>query len=48
MTDATVDFFARSATLGLQDRFSAVPQNLDDVVRFFNERLQDGKGKQGA
>lgn len=48
MTDATVNFFARSATLGLQDRFSTVPQNLDDVVQFFNERLQAGKGKQGA
>lgn len=45
MTDATVDFFARSGTLGLQDRFTTVPQNLDDVVRFFNERLQGGKGK---
>jgi 3-hydroxyisobutyrate dehydrogenase-like beta-hydroxyacid dehydrogenase len=46
MTDATVDFFARSATLGLQDKFTAVPQSLDDVVRFFNERLQCEKGKQ--
>jgi 3-hydroxyisobutyrate dehydrogenase-like beta-hydroxyacid dehydrogenase len=43
MTDATVNFFARSGTLGLQEKFSSVPQNLDDVVRFFNERLQSGK-----
>jgi 3-hydroxyisobutyrate dehydrogenase-like beta-hydroxyacid dehydrogenase len=43
MTDATVSFFARSGTLGLQQKFSAVPQNLDEVVGFFNERLKSGK-----
>lgn len=43
MTDATVDFFARSGTLGLQDKFTAAPPNMDEVVRFFNERLQSGK-----
>ncbi|MGQ0749200.1 MAG: DUF1932 domain-containing protein [Betaproteobacteria bacterium] len=48
MTGATVDFFARSATLGLQDRFTAVPQKLDEVVQFFNERLRGGKDKQGS
>ena len=45
MTQATVNFFARSGALGLQDRFSTVPQNLDDVVRFFNERLHSGKAE---
>ena len=39
MTDATVAFFRRSGTLGLQGKFSSTPTDMDEVVRFFNERL---------
>lgn len=39
MTAATEAFFQRSASLGLQERFGAAPATMDEVVRFFNERL---------
>jgi 3-hydroxyisobutyrate dehydrogenase-like beta-hydroxyacid dehydrogenase len=39
MTAATEAFFARSGTLGLQEKFSATPSAMDEVVRFFNEKL---------
>ena len=40
MTDATVAFFARSGTLGLQEKFTQTPAEMDEVVKFFNERLR--------
>ena len=40
MTDATVAFFARSGTLGLQEKFTQTPTEMDEVVKFFNERLR--------
>jgi 3-hydroxyisobutyrate dehydrogenase-like beta-hydroxyacid dehydrogenase len=39
MTAATESFFARSGTLGLQERFTSTPASMDDVVGFFSERL---------
>jgi 3-hydroxyisobutyrate dehydrogenase-like beta-hydroxyacid dehydrogenase len=39
MTAATEAFFRRSGSLGLQDRFDSTPSSMDEVVRFFNERL---------
>jgi len=39
MTGATEAFFRRSGAIGLQERFEAAPAAMDDVVRFFNERL---------
>jgi 3-hydroxyisobutyrate dehydrogenase-like beta-hydroxyacid dehydrogenase len=39
MTAATEAFFRRSGSLGLQGRFSRPPASMDDVVRFFSERL---------
>ncbi len=40
MTDATVAFFRRSGAMGLQGRFTSTPAAMDEVVQFFNERLQ--------
>jgi 3-hydroxyisobutyrate dehydrogenase-like beta-hydroxyacid dehydrogenase len=40
MTAATVRFFERSGSLGLQDTFRTIPSEMDDVVRFFSGRLQ--------
>lgn len=39
MTAATEAFFGRSGSLGLQEKFSSTPTSMDEVVRFFNERL---------
>lgn len=39
MTAATQAFFERSCALGLQQKFSATPAEMDEVVRYFNERL---------
>ncbi len=39
ITAATEAFFQRSGSLGLQERFSTTPATVDEVVRFFNERL---------
>lgn len=39
MTAATESFFARSGSLGLQEKFSVTPAAMDEVVRFFSERL---------
>lgn len=39
MTAATVAFFARSGSLGLKQAFDTTPATMDEVVRFFNERL---------
>jgi 3-hydroxyisobutyrate dehydrogenase-like beta-hydroxyacid dehydrogenase len=39
MTAATQAFFERSGTLGLERKFHDGPAAMDDVVRFFNERL---------
>jgi 3-hydroxyisobutyrate dehydrogenase-like beta-hydroxyacid dehydrogenase len=48
VTAATVAFFERSVTLGLEERFSATPATMDEVVRFFDERLPHStrQGKQ--
>lgn len=40
MTAATEAFFERSGSLGLSERFTATPKELDDVVRFFDARLR--------
>jgi 3-hydroxyisobutyrate dehydrogenase-like beta-hydroxyacid dehydrogenase len=40
MTAATEAFFARSAGLGLQEKFAKTPAAMDDVVRHFEERLR--------
>ena len=40
MTAATQAFFERSGALGLAQQFPETPAAMDDVVRFFNERLQ--------
>jgi 3-hydroxyisobutyrate dehydrogenase-like beta-hydroxyacid dehydrogenase len=39
ITAATVAFFERSGSLGLQERFATTPAAMDEVVRYFNERL---------
>ena len=39
ITAATKAFFQRSGTLGLRERFQATPAAIDELVRFFNERL---------
>lgn len=39
VTAATEAFFQRSGSLGLQERFTATPATMDEVVQFFNERL---------
>jgi 3-hydroxyisobutyrate dehydrogenase len=39
MTAATETFFERSGALGLRRKFPETPAAMDDVVRFFNERL---------
>jgi 3-hydroxyisobutyrate dehydrogenase len=39
MTAATEAFFARSGALGLRQRFPDTPAAVDEVVRYFNERL---------
>ena len=39
MTSATVRFFERSRALGLSDRFTTTPSDMDEVIRHFNERL---------
>jgi len=39
MTAATEAFFRRSGSLELHETFSAAPATMDEVVRFFNERL---------
>lgn len=44
VTAATEAFFERSGSLGLQQRFSTTPPAMEEVVRFFNERLKSGKG----
>lgn len=45
LTAATEAFFQRSGSLGLQERFAATPPTMDEVVRFFNERLKPGKAE---
>lgn len=40
MSAATVAFFERSGTLGLEQAFPRTPAALDEVVRHFNERLR--------
>jgi 3-hydroxyisobutyrate dehydrogenase-like beta-hydroxyacid dehydrogenase len=47
MTAATEAFFKRSGSLGLQEKFTAAPAGMDEVVRFFNERLEKGKAEKG-
>jgi hypothetical protein len=44
MTAATEAFFQRSGTLGLQPNV-ATPQSMDEVVRFFNDRLHIRKAE---
>lgn len=39
MTAATQAFFERSGALGLRQEFPETPAAMDDVVRYFNERL---------
>ena len=39
MTAATEAFFERSTRMQLHERFAATPADMDEVVRFFNERL---------
>ena len=39
VTAATEAFFQRSGSLGLDERFTATPATIDEVVHFFNERL---------
>jgi 3-hydroxyisobutyrate dehydrogenase-like beta-hydroxyacid dehydrogenase len=39
ITSATEAFFQRSGSLGLTEWFGTTPSNMDEVVRFFNERL---------
>jgi len=39
MTAATEKFFARSGTLALGQKFRETPAALDEVIRYFNERL---------
>lgn len=43
VTAATEAFFRRSGSLGLQEKFPATPAAMEEVVRFFNERLKSGK-----
>ncbi|HEX6006136.1 MAG TPA: DUF1932 domain-containing protein [Burkholderiales bacterium] len=43
MTDATVAFFERSGMLRLKDAFATTPQQMDEVVRYFNEHVHTGK-----
>ena len=45
MTAATEAFFQRSGSLGLQEKFTVTPKELDDVVRFFNAKLQVSQTK---
>lgn len=40
VTSATEAFFQRSGTLGLGDRFKTTPAAMDELVRFFDERLR--------
>ena len=40
MTSATVAFFERSGSLGLQENFGKTPADMDEVIRFFNARLK--------
>ncbi len=44
MTDATVDVFARSVKLDMQNAFDARPDSMEDVIRFLEARvrLKDG------
>lgn len=46
MTAATEAFFQRSGSLGLQEKFTATPKELDDVVRFFNAKLRVSQAKE--
>ena len=39
MTAATVDFFERSGSLGLHENFRTTPSDMDEVIRFFDQRL---------
>ena len=39
ITDATVAFFGRSATLGLQPASVAGVEGMNEVIKLFNERL---------
>jgi 3-hydroxyisobutyrate dehydrogenase-like beta-hydroxyacid dehydrogenase len=39
MTAATERFFGRSGTLELRQKFHQTPATLDEVIRYFNERL---------
>ena len=39
VTAATEAFFRRSGSLGLEEQFKATPATMDELVRFFNERL---------
>ena len=43
ITSATEAFFERSGTLGLGGRFKTTPAEMDELVRFLNERLQPGR-----
>lgn len=45
MTAATEAFFRRSGSLGLQEKFTATPKEIDDVARFFNAKLQVNQAK---
>ena len=40
ITAATEAFFERSSRLGLQERFTATPGSMEEVVQFLNERLR--------
>jgi 3-hydroxyisobutyrate dehydrogenase-like beta-hydroxyacid dehydrogenase len=40
VTAATEAFFRRSGALGLGERFKTTPSSMDELVRFFNERLR--------
>ncbi len=40
MTVATKDFFERSVTLGLEDKFPTKPESMGDVLGFFDKELE--------
>jgi 3-hydroxyisobutyrate dehydrogenase-like beta-hydroxyacid dehydrogenase len=40
LTDATVAFFRRSRSMGLQERFAKTPSSMDEVVKFFDAQLK--------
>ena len=41
LTAATVDFFRRSQTLGLDAAFPEKPETVEEVIAFVDERLKE-------